>query len=156
MTDELGNLEKELRALEPRGLSKAGRRKLDAALFRPASRIRVLQIAVPVAVAASLLLAVGVTMLLHGGASLPAPASTQVAEVDIHALDGNCFEPVSVDTMLAEQRDEGMVERDGDVPVRRIRRRFVDRSEWYDARHGRTLTLTRPREEVIFVSLDMQ
>ncbi len=51
MTDELDNLEKELRALEPRGLSKAGRRKLDAALFRPASRIRVLQIAVPVAVA---------------------------------------------------------------------------------------------------------
>ena len=61
---------------------------------------------------------------------------------------------VSVDTCLVNERDEGTVMTDGDVPARQLRYDCVDRMEWHNPKKEKTYTVTRPREEVRLVSFE--
>jgi hypothetical protein len=47
--------------------------------------------------------------------------------------------------------DDGTVMLNGDVPVRQLRRQFIERTRWYDEKRKTTIELAVPQEQVMLI-----
>ena len=50
--------------------------------------------------------------------------------------------------------DEGIFERPGGVPARKVRHYYIDETRWSHPASDMQILSTSPREEVIFIELD--
>ena len=54
-------------------------------------------------------------------------------------------------TVAWQTTDDGTVMMNGDIPVRQLRRKVVERIKWYDAERNTTVELQRPQEQVMLI-----
>lgn len=176
MNEPWDNLEDELSRMKPRGLSPETREQIrraieeqpgpgladSASLERPA---RFWRLALP-ALAAGLTLLAGTGLLLRALRPDRAPAVPPVAAQPPASLpdeapgapppvaDDLALQPVSMDTVLVGQFDDGACVDTAQRPFRKIRYSLVDNMQWKDPAKGVILTRSAPREKVVWVSLE--
>jgi len=182
MNDAYDALEKELRSLTPRRLSERTRCEIARKLDRPRGVALLFsasggwQWAAAAAVAAALLVGIGwfVRGRHHSGspegpaptlAMAERPAAPELAAVTAPeetpeerprriVVERIIREPVSIESVLVSERDEGPVVLPGLGPARRVRCRYVDRVAWRRPDRQASYTMTAPREEVVLMTVD--
>ncbi len=166
MNDDLEKLEKELKTLKPRPLSDFTKHGIAGQLGRESGgageEIRHEPLVrgwglVFLRAAAGLLIVLGgiftFLYLSRTRQEQPVPVPT-LAQVPLPAdVARPNYQPVSCESTLVHQQDEGTHVLVNNGPVRRVRYHFVDNMQWHDPERGVTLTKTAPREEVVLVSL---
>jgi len=64
------------------------------------------------------------------------------------AMERDQFRPVAATNVLYDLKDEGLVNVDGDTPVRRLRYRYMDTYTWKNPRNNSSLKWSVPRDEI--------
>jgi hypothetical protein len=167
MNGDDSELESSLKALRPRRLSDGVKDRIERQLSRAepgdgtpgwvehrdwrGRRFGVMA----VSVAAALLLALcALWILSRRDVSVPPAIAKSPPASAAPAEPAPAYRLVSSESVVLDQRDEGTyVLREGG-PARKYRVQYVDHAVWRDPQRGRSVTVTRPREEVRFVSLD--
>jgi hypothetical protein len=54
-------------------------------------------------------------------------------------------------TVSWQTTDDGTVMMNGDIPVRQLRRKVVERIKWYDAERKTTVELHQPQEQIMLI-----
>ena len=161
MNEDLDQLEHRLRSLKPRPVSRDLRASIAAELetVQFPARSWYQSAAFWSRAAAVLALAVGALALwmINRQKTADSPAVVVAASAPAEGSSAGRepeFEPVDVRTVLVQQHDDGVVAEPDFAPAHKFTRDLVDHMEWRSNRGRDRYILTRPRKEVMFVSMD--
>jgi hypothetical protein len=79
----------------------------------------------------------------------------EIAQVPVQVETPDVFQPVFAERQVLRKADEGIVVLEGKGPFRKVRYEMMDFYEWENPRNGKTYTVKKPSEQVIFVGTDM-
>ncbi len=85
----------------------------------------------------------------------PSPARTGAVVTPEAAIVPGKLVPIATSNVLTDARDEGLVLLPDGQPARRVRYHFVDTVQLRDTRDQAALAVSRPREEVRFVPVNL-
>jgi hypothetical protein len=165
MSDDLRQLERDLRTLSPRQPSPAVKAAVAAAVSEsaegtgdvlafpppPSRATNLLRWAAAVAVLVGSVVAV--RPLLQPDSTSPTPGPLLAEDAPLPAPAPSFAVPVSVDSVLVHERDAGVVMGPGSRPMRRVEYAVIDRIEYENEREGQRIMVQRPRTEVVLVSM---
>ncbi len=81
----------------------------------------------------------------------PAPTRSESVPVTLR----NHYQPVAATNVLYDLQDEGLVKDGGDTPTRRVRARYLDTYTWKNPATNASIKWSVPRDEVRFVSANL-
>ena len=174
----MNDLERELRSLQPSSPSRKFEDRLEQALGEPGNLAvkrtaapssqdelpsnNFLSWLIPLAVAAAVALGAFLSTTWIGG-DTDNQALSDVKPKDIRkvanasvlpSFPGHGWKASELTDHFLGARDEGVVHREGEVPARRYRYRFLDVTTWEHPQANAVIKSSVPREEVVLVGLD--
>ena len=174
----MNDLEKELRSLEPSSPSRKFEDRLEKALGEPgnlavkrteshssqdgiASNTFVSWL-IPLSVAAAVVLGAFLsTTWIEGDTDNQARSNATPQDIPkaanasiLPSFPGQGWKASELTDHFLGARDEGVVHREGEVPARRYRYRFLDVTTWEHPQANAVIKSSVPREEVVLVGLD--
>ena len=172
----MNDLERELRSLEPSSPSRKFEDRLEQALGEPGNLAvkrtathssqdelpanSFLSWLIPLAVAAAVALGAFLsTTWIEGDTDARSDATpndiSKAANASLlPSFPGQGWKALELTDHFLGARDEGVVHRDGEVPARRYRYRFLDVTTWEHPQANAIIKSSVPREEVVLVGLD--
>ncbi len=106
--------------------------------------------------AATVMVAVGLTLFTAGNLTSPDPAVAESSQMPAEASRGaggetDTYQPVLAENNLKDRIDEGIVFLDGGLTARKYRYQFIDTVVWKNPTNGARVEMQVPRDEVVLI-----